>query len=335
MPARPRWCCSTWRAASPCWWAARSYGESQFNRALRARRQPGSAFKPFIYLAALESGLTPDSMVQGPAHHPQGLEPAQRSTAAIRGAVTLREALARSHQHGRGAPPMTHGPRKTAETAHRLGIASELRPDATLALGTSEVTLLELTGAYGAFASGGRRDRAAHRQARAHGSGRVLYQRPARRPPGSWWPPQHAGALNDMLNAALIFGTGKRAALPLHPACGKTGTTQEFRDAWFVGYTAHLVGGVWVGNDDRRPMNRVMGGNLPARLWHEVMLLAHERPHADGAARHRADRAAGARRTEGRSGHGAAAADGPCVSRARAGAVGRSRRSPSVLIAVS
>ena len=87
---------------------------------------------------------------------------------------------------------------------------------------------------------------------------------------------EHVGALNDMLNAVLISGTGKRAALPLHPACGKTGTTQEFRDAWFVGYTAHYIGGVWVGNDDRRPMSRVMGGSLPARLWHDIMVLAHE-----------------------------------------------------------
>jgi penicillin-binding protein 1A len=79
-----------------------------------------------------------------------------------------------------------------------------------------------------------------------------------------------------MLNSALVSGTGRRAALPLHPACGKTGTTQEFRDAWFVGYTAHYIGGVWVGNDDRRSMNRVMGGNLPAKLWHDVMVLAHE-----------------------------------------------------------
>jgi membrane peptidoglycan carboxypeptidase len=79
-----------------------------------------------------------------------------------------------------------------------------------------------------------------------------------------------------MLNAELFTGTGKRAALPLHPACGKTGTTQEFRDAWFVGYTAHFIGGVWVGNDDRRPMNNVMGGGLPSKLWHEVMMLAHE-----------------------------------------------------------
>ena len=88
--------------------------------------------------------------------------------------------------------------------------------------------------------------------------------------------PQHVGALNDMLNAALVFGTGKGAAIPLHPACGKTGTAQDFRDAWFIGYTAHYVGGVWVGNDDRHAMKRVAGGTLPAKLWREVMLLAHE-----------------------------------------------------------
>jgi penicillin-binding protein 1A len=88
--------------------------------------------------------------------------------------------------------------------------------------------------------------------------------------------PQHAGALNDMLNAALIFGTGKNAGIPLHPACGKTGTAQDFRDAWFVGYTAHFVAGVWIGNDDRHAMKRVAGGTLPAKLWREVMLIAHE-----------------------------------------------------------
>jgi penicillin-binding protein 1A len=87
---------------------------------------------------------------------------------------------------------------------------------------------------------------------------------------------QHVGALNDMLNAVLVSGTGKRAALATHPAGGKTGTTQDFRDAWFVGYTAHYIGGVWVGNDDRRPMNNVMGGGLPSKLWHEVMTVAHE-----------------------------------------------------------
>ena len=88
--------------------------------------------------------------------------------------------------------------------------------------------------------------------------------------------PAHVAAMNDMLSAVLVSGTGKRAALPGHPAAGKTGTSQDFRDAWFVGYTAQLVGGVWVGNDDGRAMNKVMGGSLPARLWHDVMLIAHE-----------------------------------------------------------
>jgi penicillin-binding protein 1A len=103
----------------------------------------------------------------------------------------------------------------------------------------------------------------------------VLYERPD--DPGDVLvAPAQVGAINDMLNAVLVTGTGKRAALPRHPAAGKTGTSQDFRDAWFVGYTAHFVAGVWVGNDDRRPMNRVMGGNFPARLWREVMLLAHD-----------------------------------------------------------
>jgi penicillin-binding protein 1A len=253
----------------------RSYGESQFNRALRAKRQPGSSFKPFVYLVALEAGLTPDSIVYDQPVITKGWSPSN-DDGRFRGAMTLRDALARSINTVAVRLNMTHGPRKTVEAAHRLGIASELRADASLALGTSEVSLLELTGAYGAFASGGRR-LAPHIVRRVRtSSGRVLYERQATAP-RIVLAERHAGAISDMLNAALIFGTGKRAALPLHPAGGKTGTTQEYRDAWFVGYTAHLVGGVWVGNDDRRPMNRVMGGNLPARLWHAVMMVAHER----------------------------------------------------------
>jgi penicillin-binding protein 1A len=254
----------------------RSYGESQFNRALRAKRQPGSSFKPFVYLVALEAGLTPDSIVHDTPVITKGWSPSN-DDGRFRGAMTLRDALARSINTVAVRLNMTHGPRKTVEAAYRLGITSELRPDASLALGTSEVSLLELTGAYGAFASGGKR-LAPHiiRRVRTS-SGRVLYQRAAATTPRIVLAERHAGAISDMLNASLIFGTGKRAALPLHPASGKTGTTQEYRDAWFVGYTAHLVGGVWVGNDDRRPMNRVMGGNLPARLWHAVMMLAHEK----------------------------------------------------------
>jgi penicillin-binding protein 1A len=251
-----------------------SYGDSQFNRALKAKRQPGSAFKPFIYLTALESGLTPDSIVRDAPVSAKGWRP-RNFNGRYSGAVTLREALARSINTVAVRLAMTVGIRRTAETAHRLGIASELRPDATLALGTSEVTLLELTGAYGALASGGRLVEPHVVRRVKSGSGRVLYQRPSRA--GSIVvAEQHAGALSDMLNAALVFGTGRGAALPLHPACGKTGTSQEFRDAWFIGYTAHFVAGVWVGNDDRRAMKRVMGGTLPARIWREVMALAHE-----------------------------------------------------------
>jgi len=251
-----------------------SYGDSQFNRALRAKRQPGSAFKPFIYLTALESGLTPDSIVKDAPIQAKGWSP-RNFDGRYSGSVTLREALARSINTVAVRLTLSLGVRRTAETAQRLGIGSELRTDATLALGTSEVTLLELTSAYGAFASGGRRIEPHIVTRIRSGSGRVLYQRES---PGTTIvvAAQHVGALNDMLNAALVFGTGQRAALPLHPACGKTGTTQDFRDAWFIGYTAHLVGGVWVGNDDRRPMNRVLGGTLPARIWREVMVLAHE-----------------------------------------------------------
>jgi penicillin-binding protein 1A len=251
-----------------------SWGDSQFNRVLRAKRQPGSAYKPFVYLVALESGMTPDTVVQDAPIVAKGWTPGNYD-GKYRGAVTLREALSRSINTVAIRLNMNLGPRKAAEAGHRLGIKSELRPDATLALGTSEVTLMELTGAYGAFATGGRLIEPHIIKRVSTSSGRVLYQRPAERLPVVA-AAQHVGALNDMLNAVLVSGTGKRAALPVHPACGKTGTTQEFRDAWFVGYTAHYVGGVWVGNDDRRPMNHVVGGSLPSKLWHEVMVLAHE-----------------------------------------------------------
>jgi penicillin-binding protein 1A len=252
----------------------RSYFESQYNRALRAKRQPGSAFKPFVYLAALEGGMRPDSTVQDLPLLGTGWSP-RNEGGQYRGTVTLRDALAQSMNTAAARLSMKVGPRKTAALAHRLGIQSDLRPDATIALGTSEVTLLELTSAYGVFANGGRSVEPYVINRVRMSSGEIIYQRPEAISKVLVAPAQ-IGAINDMLNAALITGTGKRAALPRHPAAGKTGTSQEFRDAWFVGYTAHLVAGVWVGNDDSRSMNRVMGGNFPARLWREVMLLAHD-----------------------------------------------------------
>jgi penicillin-binding protein 1A len=252
----------------------RSYFESQFNRAIRAKRQPGSAFKPFVYLAALEGGMRPDSTVQDLPLLGTGWSP-RNEGGQYRGTVSLRDALALSMNAAAARLSMKVGPRKTAALARRLGIQSDLRTDATIALGTSEVTLLELTSAYGVFANGGRSVAPYIINRVRMGSGEVIYERPEATTKVLLAPAQ-VGAINDMLNAALLTGTGKRAALPRHPAAGKTGTSQEFRDAWFVGYTAHLVAGVWVGNDDGRSMHRVMGGNFPARLWREVMLLAHD-----------------------------------------------------------
>jgi penicillin-binding protein 1A len=252
----------------------RSYAESQFNRALKARRQPGSAFKVFVYLAALESGLSPDSMVLDLPILGSGWSP-RNEGGGYRGSVTLRDALALSMNAAAARLNMSVGPRNTAAVAQRLGIRSPLRADASLALGTSEVTLIELTGAYGVLANGGRSvDTHIIRRVRT-AAGKVLYERRPE-PAKVLVAPEHVAAMNDMLGAVLASGTGKRAALPGHAAAGKTGTSQNFRDAWFVGYAGEFVAGVWVGNDDGRPMRRVMGGSLPARLWRDIMLTALE-----------------------------------------------------------
>src|SRR5262245_461964 len=252
----------------------RDYVESQFNRALKAKRQPGSAFKMFVYLAALESGLAPDSIVQDLPLLGTGWSPRNEGT-GYRGAVRLREALAHSLNAAAVRLHMSLGPSRTLAAARRLGIRSELRQDASLALGTSEVTLLELTGAYGVIAHGGRAlEPYLIRRVRT-AAGKVLFERRAESST-LLLAPAVTSALNDMLMGVVGAGTGRRAALAEHAAAGKTGTSQDFRDAWFVGYTGHLIGGVWVGNDDARAMRKVTGGSLPARLWHDVMSIAHE-----------------------------------------------------------
>ena len=252
----------------------RDYAESQFNRALKARRQPGSAFKPFVYLAALESGLGPDSIVQDLPLLGSGWSP-RNEGAGYKGAVTLREALAHSMNAAAVRLYLTLGAAKTVAAARRLGIRSELRPNASLALGTSEVTLLELTGAYGVIARGGRSLEPHIIQRIRSATGRVVFERQAES--GKIVvSPATASTLSNMLMSVVANGTGRRAVIADHACAGKTGTSQDFRDAWFVGYTAHLIAGVWVGNDDGRPMRRVAGGTLPARLWHDVMAVAHE-----------------------------------------------------------
>ncbi len=252
----------------------RSYASSPFDRALKALRQPGSAFKPFVYLAALESGYRPDSMAYDGPTTIAGWSP-RNYTGTYQGEVTLRESLAHSLNTVAARLTADVGAWRVVRAARRLGIQSAMHENPSIALGTAEVTLLELTSAYAPFANGGH-GVLPHLITRVRdGEGKVLYQR-RRSTTGQVVALGYVGAMNDMLNATIVRGTGKRAAFPGHIAGGKTGTTQGSRDAWFVGYTAHYVAGVWIGNDDATRMKKVTGGTLPAKLWHDVMLVAHQ-----------------------------------------------------------
>jgi penicillin-binding protein 1A len=252
----------------------RSYSASPFDRALKSLRQPGSAFKPFVYLTALESGYTPDSLAYDRPTTIAGWSP-KNYTGGYQGEVTLRDSLAESINTVAVRLAAEVGPWNVVQTARRLGIQSKLHDRPSIALGTAEVTLLELTGAYTPFANGGQ-GVLPHIITRVrNGDGKLLYER-QRSTSGQVVALAQVAAMNDMLNATVVRGTGKQAAIPSHVAAGKTGTTQSFRDAWFVGYTAHYVAGVWIGNDDGARMKKVTGGTLPAKLWHEIMLYAHQ-----------------------------------------------------------
>lgn len=254
----------------------KDYDASQFNRAIQAQRQPGSAFKLFVYLAGMENGLTPDDrFVDGPLRI--GKWQPRNYGGNFLGAVTLREAMARSVNTVAVQVSERVGRGKVIDAARRLGITSPLKSHPSLALGASEVSLVELTSAYGVIANGGV-------AVWPHGiseirerGGRVLYRR-TDGAAAQVVEPGAAGRVNDLLRAVVAWGTGKAAA-PDRPAAGKTGTSQEFRDAWFIGYTGELVTGVWMGNDDSSPMKKVTGGGLPARLWRNFMI-----PALDGVA---------------------------------------------------
>lgn len=246
----------------------RDYGESQFNRVTQALRQPGSAFKAFVYLAGLEAGLTPDSMVKDAPVRIGQWTPGNYG-GRYYGEVTLRESFARSMNSVAVRVTQKVGPKTVAATARRLGISSELRPTGGLALGASEVTLLELTGAYAVFANQGRRVTPYGITEIRDARGQLLYQRD-RAPGDAVVSARQLAQMSNLMSAVVVWGTGK-AAQPGRAAAGKTGTSQDFRDAWFVGYTAELVTGVWFGNDDGAPMDKVTGGALPARLWGQFM----------------------------------------------------------------
>ncbi|WP_230983935.1 transglycosylase domain-containing protein [Caulobacter rhizosphaerae] len=234
-----------------------NYRQSPFNRAVQARRQPGSAFKLFVYLAALRDGATPDNLVIGDPVTIGGWTPSNYEGGGGRD-LTIRDAFAQSNNIIAARVYQQAGGSEVVRAARDLGIVSPLREDdATLALGTAETSLLELTAAYAAVASGKMPVRP--------------YGRPRTTPiAAADMDTAERAALYDLLGAVVEEGTGRAARLG-QKAYGKTGTTQDYRDALFVGFTGDLVVGVWVGNDDHSPMQRMVGGDLPARIWRDVM----------------------------------------------------------------
>lgn len=249
------------------------YSTSQFDRASEARRQPGSAFKPFVYMAALEAGRTPDS-VRNDAPIRIGKWTPDNYGGKYYGKVTLATALAKSLNSVAAQLTMEVGPDAVVEAAHRMGIQSELQSNTSIALGTSEVTPLELTAAYVPFANGGYKPDIHFIRRVTTAGGKVLYENNGGSAPRVL-KADIVGMMNSMMTGTVEVGTAKKAAFNW-PSAGKTGTSQNSRDAWFVGYTANLTTGVWFGNDDGSPMKKVTGGALPAQAWHEFMVAAHE-----------------------------------------------------------
>jgi len=247
------------------------YEDSQFDRAAMARRQAGSAFKPFVYLTAVERGRTPDTPVVDEAIRIGTWEP-RNYTGEFLGPITLQTALAQSVNSVAARLANEVGTGNVAATARRLGIRSPIQLDPSMALGAVEVSPLEMGQAYLPFANGGYAASAWTIERVRTAEGRVLYDRSVAQPPRT----QVIGApalpqMNQMMRQVLTSGTGTRARVPGYDLAGKTGTTSDYRDAWFVGYTGGFVAAVWVGRDDNTPMRRVTGGGAPAAVWQAFM----------------------------------------------------------------
>jgi len=250
----------------------RNYANSQFNRATQAQRQPGSAFKPVVFLSGLKAGMKPGDMIQDAPVRVGKWQPSNFNGKYV-GDVTLADGLARSINTVAVRVAMKAGVGRVAKTARALGIDPGPKPDASIALGTAETTLLNLTAAYAPFANGGSGVVPFGIEEIRDGGGEIFYRRSGSGP-GRVIESRLVGPMNEMMEAVVARGTGKAAQIG-RPAGGKTGTSQAYRDAWFVGYTADLVSGVWLGNDDGKSMKRVTGGSIPAQVWRDVMRVAH------------------------------------------------------------
>jgi len=251
----------------------RDYQQSEFNRAVRALRQPGSAFKLFVYLAGFEAGYDPNSVMRDSPVILDGWQP-RNYTDEYRGPVTLRTAFADSINTVAVKLANAADQSTVVEAARRLGITTPLSTLPSVSLGVTEVRLIELTGAYAAIANGGYEARPYAIVEVRDADGDKVYRRKQQRE--RVVAQQQVEQLDELMRAVVSYGTGTGARLPNHVAAGKTGTSQEWRNAWFVGYTDKYVAGVWLGNDDNAPMNRVAGGGMPARIWRDLMARADQ-----------------------------------------------------------
>ena len=247
-----------------------------YNRATDARRQPGSAFKPFVWLAALEAGRTPDSPVVDEPVEIGGWSPANYEPVFL-GPISLEVALARSVNTVAARLADEVGRETVAATARRLGISTPIPTTPAMALGSGLVTPMDMAESYGAFASGGRQVQAWGVSRIRTAGGAVIWTRPVPPPAAQVISNPALTDLNRMMRTVLTAGTGARAAIPGRDLAGKTGTTSDYRDAWFAGYTGGVVAVVWLGRDDNRPMTGVTGGGLPADVWRTVMTTALKR----------------------------------------------------------
>ncbi len=248
------------------------YNESQFNRTLQAQRQPGSSFKLFVFAAALTRGITPHDIYTDEPVDFEGWSPANYN-GQYQGRMTVFEAFAKSVNTIAAQLGHEIGETGIVTLARALGISSPIEAVPSIALGSVEVNMMELTSAYGIFANQGRRIDPYLIERVEDTRGRILYARPNFEP-AQIFPTQHIANMNAMLAEVVRSGTGKNAAVKDWTVAGKTGTSQDWRDAWFIGFSSEMIGGVWVGNDNDTAMQRVTGGGLPADIWSDIMTLA-------------------------------------------------------------
>ena len=254
----------------------RDYEVSEYNRVTHALRSPGSSFKPIVYLSALEHGWNPGSLIVDEPITDGRYRP-QNYGGQYYGEVTLTEALTRSLNTVSVNLMRDVGPEETVGLARRLGITADLEPSLALALGSNGVPMMEMVTAYATIGRGGVAVEPFAIAKITNDAGTVIYEQPKERTARQVVARGYISQITGMMQSVVQYGTGQAAQGP-YMAAGKTGTSQDFRDAWFIGFTNQYAGAVWVGNDDNSPMKRVTGGMVPAPVWREIMTTASSKP---------------------------------------------------------